>query len=46
MNKPTWKKGDILALPADLAREGVYNGCSVFKAEHDPSWQGEQIAIK
>ena len=37
-NKPTWKKGDLLAMPADLQPRGscVSDGCAVFVAEHDP----------
>ena len=37
-NKPTWKKGDLLAMPADLQPRGscVSDGCAVFAAESDP----------
>lgn len=36
--KPAWKKGDILAMPQNLARGGVSvaNGLHVFEAEYDP----------
>jgi len=38
MDKPTWKKGDLLAMPADLQPRGscVSDGCAVFVAESDP----------
>jgi len=40
--KPTWHKGDILAMPADLQPwgNGVANGCAVFVAEHEPRFDG------
>lgn len=38
--KPTWKKGDVLALPQELCEFGsVNNGCAVFIAEHNPTFR-------
>jgi len=36
--KPSWKKGDLLAMPQDLQPRGscVSDGCAVFVAEYDP----------
>lgn len=35
-DKPDWKKGDLIAMPADLSPGAVAYGCFVFVAEHDP----------
>lgn len=35
--KPDWHKGDVIAIPQDLAPFGnITRGCCVFVAEHEP----------
>jgi len=40
VSKPTWRKGDVLAVTTELSPHGssVSNGCSVFIAKHNPSF--------